>query len=394
MTQRYVVLLACMIIQLCLGGVYAWAVFVPFLREAHGLSMAQTQAIFGTAIGAFALATIPAGRLLPHTGPRVLAGVSGLLFAGGGLLAAHSGGHFWLLWLAMGVITGGAIGCGYVCPLSLCVQWFPRCRGLATGLAVGSFGAGGVVQAGLAEWLLDAGWGPLHTLGTIGLAYGMLILAAGLVLAAPSPQALSPASVVPPGLLTDRRFRLAVLGIFCGTFAGLLVIGNLKPIGLAGGIGPALCTVAVSVFALGNATGRLVWGWIFDRVGPRSIPLSLASLAGTVLLLYPASLREMLFVPICALAGFGFGACFVLYAAYVAAEYGSDRVARIYPLVFAAYGLSGVVSPPIGGWLFDTSGSYLVAMLLAAAIALAGAIGTAVMLSAVLRRRMANLMPE
>lgn len=45
----------------------------------------------------------------------------------------------------------------------------------------------------------------------------------------------------------------------------LLVIGNLKPMALASGITPVAATAAIGVFALGNAAGRLTWGWLYDR---------------------------------------------------------------------------------------------------------------------------------
>jgi hypothetical protein len=45
-------------------------------------------------------------------------------------------------------------------------------------------------------------------------------------------------------------------------------------------------------------------------------------------------------------------------------------------LVFLAFGLSGVVGPMMGGWLFDVSSSYLTAISLAALVTLTGAAGT------------------
>jgi OFA family oxalate/formate antiporter-like MFS transporter len=321
---------------------------------------------------------IPAGRALPRFGPRVVAGVAGVLFLCGRQVAAMSGGDFWLLWIGMGWLIGAAIGCGYVCALTLFAQWFPTRRGLATGVAVGAFGAGAILEATLAESLLQAGWNVLPIFGRIGLGYGLVIGAAALGLSAPSGQgSRTPFSTIPLGeLLADRRFRLATLGIFAGTFAGLLVIGSLKSIGLSGSLSPTVCMIGVSLFAAGNACGRIAWGWISDRAGSRTIPISLLLLAGAVLLVYPARLAGALFLPTCVSVGFGYGACFVLYAAYVAREYGPSQVAGIYPLVFLAFGVSGIMGPMIGGWLFDVSGGHLVPILAAALVTLAGAAGT------------------
>ncbi len=375
MPHKYVVLLCSILIQICLGGIYAWAVFVPALRQTHGLSTAQTQAIFGTAIAFWTLAMIPAGRALPRIGPRAVAALAGLLFWSGSGLVAISGGSFWLLWLGVGVLIGPAIGCGYVCALTLCVQWFPTRRGLATGLAVSSFGAGAILEAALAELLFKAGWDVLPTIGWIGLGYGLLIGLAAMGLTAPAGQIRQESTPPIPlrRLLADRPFRLATLGLSSGTFAGLLVIGNLKSIGLAGGLDPAVCTIGVGLFAVGSATGRIAWGWISDWADPRTMPLSLLLLAAAVLLVYPASFLAGLFLPICAMVGFSYGACFVLYAAYIARQYGNAQVGAIYPLVFLAFGLSGITGPMIGGWLFDASHNYLTSILVATFVTLTGA---------------------
>jgi OFA family oxalate/formate antiporter-like MFS transporter len=384
MQQRYVVLLACLVIQTCLGGIYAWSVVVPALRDKHGLTSTQTQIIFGTTIAVFALVTIPAGRALPRVGPRFLGVLSGLLFLSGGILVGRSHGEFWLLWLAFSGVIGAAIGCGYVCPLVLCMQWFPRHKGLATGLAVGCFGAGAIVEAALIEWLIQRGWGPIDVLEAVGLGYGMTLLAAGLALASPLTQHGSSAapSVAVRKLLLDPSFRVALIGIFCGTFAGLLVIGDLKAMALAAGMEATTCLLGVSVFALGNAAGRIAWGWILDRAGRHIIPLSLVSLAVATLLLCLASYTGPLFVLLCGLVGFGFGACFVVYAGYVASEYGIHRFGSVYPLVFLGYGFSGVAGPLAGGWLVDLSGSHLAGTMVAATVALLGAGQTWMLLTA------------
>lgn len=376
MPRKYIVLICGMLIQICLGGIYAWGVFVPALRQMHGLTTAQTQAIFGTGVAAWTLAMIPAGRGLLRFGPRAIGGLAGVLFLCGGQLAAMSNGHFWPLWIGMGWMAGAAIGCGYVCALTLFAQWFPDHRGLATGLAVGGFGAGAILEAALGETLLQRGCAVLSVLGWIGLGYGLLIGMAALGLSAPTGQvSRATGSAIPlQDLLADRRFRLATLGIFSGTFAGLLVIGNLKSIGLTGGLSPAVCAIGVSLLSIGNASGRIIWGWISDRAGSRMIPLSLLLLAMAVVLVYPAHFAAGAFVPACALVGFGYGACFVLYAAYVAREFGNTQVAAVYPLVFLAFGLSGIIGPLVGGWLFDISGGMLVPILVAASVTLAGAV--------------------
>jgi MFS family permease len=115
--HRWACLTAGCLIQIILGGVYAWSTFVPHLQAAHGLTNGQSGAIFGTSILAFTLAMIVAGRVLPAHGPQVTAAIAAALFASGYLLAGASGGSFPVLFIAIALITGAGIGFGYVCPL-------------------------------------------------------------------------------------------------------------------------------------------------------------------------------------------------------------------------------------------------------------------------------------
>ncbi len=375
--SKYLVLPASILIQTCLGGIYAWSVFAPALHGDYGLSMGATQLIFGLCLASFTLAMIFAGRWQERRGPRLVAAVGGALFAAGYVIASFSGGRLSLLLLGIGVVAGSGIGFGYVCPLATCIKWFPRHKGLVTGLAVAGFGGGAVLLSSFASALFSRGVDTLAIFRYVGLAYGAAIILAALGLSVP-PAARAraeKAAGLPVGaLLRDGRFWLLFGGMFAGTFAGLLTIGNLKPIGLTGGAAAGLATTAISTLAVGNACGRILWGVISDKIGNRALPLSLAFLALAVLALIPLSRFGWPFVGTAFAVGFGFGACFVLYAAAVAHVFGPGEVGRSYPLVFLSYGLSGTLGPAFGGRLFDVTGGYTAALVVAAALAGAGAL--------------------
>jgi OFA family oxalate/formate antiporter-like MFS transporter len=173
-------------------------------------------------------------------------------------------------------------------------------------------------------------------------------------------------------VLGHRALWGAVTGIFCGTFAGLIVIGNLKPLGLDARVAPAVATAAISALAVGNAAGRMSWGAIYDRWGRAVLPISLFFLAAAVLALLEARSFPAGLLAGAVLVGFGFGAALVLYAARVASVWGPERVGSIYPLVMLFHGAGAIVGPPVGGRLVDLTGGYTVPLLVAAAVALLG----------------------
>jgi len=373
--KRGAVLAGALAAFVCLGGLFGWSAFAVALRAQYGFSALQTQVIFSLTVATFTVCTTVAGRLMGRWGPRPLTLIGGLLFGAGYGLASVSEGRFAVLAVSIGLLSGAGIGFGYICPLTACIQWFPDRKGLATGVTVASFGGGAILLTTLVEALLSRGWTVLEVFRLIGFAYGSVVCLGALLMfrppVAPSPQIQFQKLV--GTLIRDRAFRTLVAGLFSGTFAGLLLIGSLKPIGLSAGLPSSLAALAISFFAVGNAGGRIAWGWLSDRLGYRTIPWSLLWLGLAVLALIVARHTGPAFLVVSLLAGAGFGACFVLYAAQVARRYGSDQVGRVYPLVFLAYGVAALVGPTLGGFLFDLTGSYVPPLLVSAAIVLAGA---------------------
>lgn len=374
--KGYVVLAASIVIQVCLGSVYAWSVFVPSLTDSYGLTQAQSQIIFGTTIAVFTLSMVFAGKLQSRLGPTPVAFTGGVLFGAGYLFSSFSDGTFIPLLLGIGVVAGAGIGFGYVCPIATCIQWFPEKKGLVGGIAVAGFGGGAVLLSALAGRLLAQGDTVLEVFRFVGIWYGAAIMVSSLLLSTPHGKVskASGANPIPGRVFSDGRFWRLVAGIWAGTFGGLLVIGNLQPIGLASNVSSAMAAAAVGSFAVGNSLGRLGWGVLADRIGERAIPASLLSLGVTIALLALPFPISWLFVVVAFLAGFGFGACFVVYMAQTANEFGAENMAAVYPFIFLAYGFSGIVGPTAGGWLYDISGNYFAAILVGAGVVLLGAI--------------------
>jgi OFA family oxalate/formate antiporter-like MFS transporter len=373
--KRIAILPAVLLIQTCLGGVYAWSAFVPFLTADYGLSMSRAQSVFGMAILTFTIAMVVAGRLLTRWGPRRVALMGALLFTGGHMITAGAGGRFSWLIGGYGLTVGAGIGFGYVAALTSGLRWFPQRKGAVTGVAVAGFGLGGLVLASLIEkWMRDE-WTVPEMFCAIGWSYGAVLALGALLLFRPPGLAADGAPNVVAGMrfLKSKGFRGLAPGMFCGTFAGLLVIGLLKPMGLADGLSPEETTRAIAGLAAGNVAGRIVWGWLYDRIGYRTITAALVLLCLAIGGLMAAGFSPATFIAAGSLVGFGFGACFVLYAAQVAATHGVDQVGRLYPFLFLSYGIAGIAGPFLGGLLHDWTDCYSASLALAALVAALGA---------------------
>ena len=144
--------------NLALGTLYAWSVFVAPLEKQFGWKRTQTSMAFTIAVVAFALAFIVAGRLQDRFGPFWVSLAGGLLVSLGFFMSAgvHSLNdlYFWF-----GVVAGIGIGFGYTTPIAVMSKWFPDHRGLAVGLAVAGFGGGSAIFGPLCKSYLIPHYG-------------------------------------------------------------------------------------------------------------------------------------------------------------------------------------------------------------------------------------------
>lgn len=372
--KKYFNLISAFIIMLCLGSVYAWSFFVPELKVKHGFSTAQTQLIFGAVIAIFPAMMILAGKVEKKYGPRVVGIISALLFSLGYLVAGLSKGNFYTVFIGIGVLAGSGTGFGYLVSITNTVKWFPERKGLVTGAAAAGFGLGAIILTWVSDILSNNSYGVLEIFKFIGISYGLVILLFALMMEGPVANYRDP--VVELKKRTgDVAFIKLFIGILCGTFAGLLVIGNLRPIGAQYNIPQDFLLLGISLFSVANFAGRLIWGWLSDFVsGRRSIFLALGLQAVFVFLIGFLQLQALTYLVLSAAIGFSFGANFVLFARETAHIYGVNQLGSVYPFVFLGYGLAGILGPVTGGLLFDLVGNYVLAAYIAAFISLIGSI--------------------
>jgi OFA family oxalate/formate antiporter-like MFS transporter len=392
--NRWLVVVGALVIQVSLGAVYIWSVFQTPLKAVYS-DWSETLVTLPAQIvlAAFALAVIFAGRIQDRVGPRIVATFGGVILGAGLILAkfteAFPSGTA-LIWLIVtfSVLGGIGIGAAYVCPIATCVKWFPDKRGLITGLAVAGFGAGAFFFAPLAKALISGGSYQLLGVSLFGLpkagvfntflALGVIFLVcvvAGAQLLRNPPAGYVPAGWVPPQpkkgktaasadfsptqMLRTPAFWLLWITYFIGCAAGLQVIMKASPIwqsfSITGMIPPipeadfseiaALAAMAVSILAIFNSTGRIVWGIISDKIGRKTALIIMFVLCGGTMLaldlfrVYPLYLLGISIVGLC------FGGYLALYPALTADFFGTKNIGANYGWMFTAYGAGGIAGP-------------------------------------------------
>lgn len=396
---RWRVVLGALLIQVCLGAIYAWSVFTPALREA-GWSKVQTQIVFALGLATFAIVMVFAGRRLESWGPRRLAVAGAFALGAGYVLASLDGGtSFWIVLLGIGLVGGAGIGLAYVVPIAVGMRWFPDHKGMITGVAVAGFGFGAM------GWIKLAGaWGGLidslgldTTFMIYGVVFAVLVVLGSFAMVMP-PRGWLPAGFEPPRakgsgdenftpreMLRTPQFHLISLTFMVSAGAGLMAVGLMKlyPIEAltANGMSPveasAVAGTAMAVFfSLANGIGRLVWGSLSDTLGRKRSVVIMAASQGLLLLAFTtAAGSEYSLYVLAALIGFNFGGNFALFPALTADAFGNGAVGNNYPWVFLAYGAGGIIFPILGGWLGDF-GNFPLAFSIAGGLCLVGAAAT------------------
>jgi OFA family oxalate/formate antiporter-like MFS transporter len=374
--RKLLTTVASFIIMLCIGGIYAWSIIASELIEKYGFSASQTQLIFGVLIAIFPITMIFTGRLSKKIKHKYFGYISGLLFILGYLLASYSQGNFILVFAGIGILTGIATGFGYWVSLTSPVQLFPERKGLITGIAAAGFGLGAVFMSEVSEFLLNSGYSVLELLKKVGLTYGLIILVlSNFIYQTNKTSSKKEEHLKISQFVKSIIFRKLFLGIFLGTFAGLLIIGSLWIIGGQYGISNHNLILGVSFFALANFLGRLSWGFLSDYLGASlSVFLALFLQSISIISLNLIPLTDTWYLILSTLIGFGFGGNFVLFAKETAQVFGVKNLGIIYPYVFLGYSIAGITGPFSGGILYDFSGSYYYAIILASLMSLAGSL--------------------
>ena len=384
--SRWQPLLGGVLMNLALGVIYAWSVFVAPFGEDFGWNRTQVSVVFTIAILSVGSWFVVAGFLQDRYGPQRVAAFGGILYALGFYLASQTESLVWL-YVTFGAIAGAGNGFGYAIPIPVCSKWFPDRRGLAVGLVVGGYGAGSGIYGPLAREVLIPAYGWQGTMQISAAVFLVMTLIAAWLLrnppagykpptAAPAPAAgAAPAAAAPVArdyatgeMVRTPTFYLLWIAYCLGAAAGLMVISQLVPVGEAAGLGAA-AGLGLTIGAIGNTGGRVLSGWMSDTFGRLNTLRLMVLLSAVALpLFFLLAGQVALFYLLLIVIYYCYGTLLSVFASTCADFYGTRNMGVNYGLLFSAWGVAGIVGPVIAGRVFDATGTYEVAFYVAAVL--------------------------
>lgn len=362
--------------NLALGAVYAWSIFVAPLEKEFGWSRADTSMVFTILVFTFGSTFILAGRLQDKLGPFKISVIGALANSLGFFMCAYTTSMGWMFfWL--GVVAATGQGFGYSTPIPVMAKWFPDRRGLAVGLAVAGYGGGSAIFGPLGgNWLIPTyGW--RATFMVFGVIFFIMGMAAAFMLKNP-PAGYKPAGWTPapaakaaataydftPGeVLKTPAFYWMWIAYALGTSAGLMVISQLVPFAKSQGIpSTAVATMGIVVGAIGSASGRIFSGWMSDGLGRLNVlRLMTAVSAVSMPILYAAGNNVAMLYALVFAIYWCYGTMLSVNASTASDFWGTKNAGVNYGLLFTAWGVAGIIGPRIGGKMFVAYKNYQVA---------------------------------
>jgi len=357
--NRWGLAIAAFLMQLALGSVYAWSVFLKPVIAVYHVSRLQANLSFSIVLLALGVTAGFGGYLNNRFGPRVIATLGGILYGLGVLLAAFAAPNIFILYLTFGIIGGIGIGLGYIVALAMLIKWFPDRRGFITGLAVAGFGAGALITSPVAATLITSvGLG--MTFLYLGIAYLVVIVIVAQFFRS-APEGYAPAGWTPtarqqtdrsrreytlPEALRLPRWYVLWLILALNVTAGAALISVASPLAQKfTGVGAVTAALLVSVIGIFNGAGRLFWGWLSDGIGRPFAFLSIFLIQAIVFAILPSITNfAVLLIPV-AIIALCYGGGFGTMPAFAADFFGPKNAGTIYGAMLTAWSAGGIVGP-------------------------------------------------
>jgi len=386
------VLIAGSILQLFLGVIYVWSVFVMPISNTFKWDLDAVRFTVNIMLCCFVIGILAAGKLQTKVKASYIVLAGGVMMAVGMFATSFLSEAVpsWTIWLTYGIIGGLGVGLAYNTIISSAQKWFPKKRGLATGISVFTFGFSSVIFAPLAKEMIAS--------ASIGLTLTLQILAGAFLLATIAlfafiklPENTGGAAVdfgdkaqyTTGQILKKVDFYLIFFSMMFLTAAFFIINPSLSMLPSLHGFDADFGVTLVMIAGLSNSAGRLAIPLLGEKIGNRGAVLTILLLTavGTLSLCW---LTGPMFVVAIAIIAFCYGGSSGVYPLVTADHFGLKNIGANYGAVMVGFMTSVLVFPYIVGQLrigegaaaADNTGKFI----MLAGIAAVGAVVTFILI--------------
>ena len=258
-------LFGCCLIHLCIGSIYALSVLYTPIVNLTGWGISTLIYGFALTILSLGLTASFHQRLFPQASRKLALHNAILLWTVSNsllIIAANRGNE--LIYYAISIILGFAIGLLYVIPINIITEYGYEKVGRANGLVVCCFGMGSIIASKIFSSI------PLDNLIFIYVAYGVIMFVAV--------QLLPSTTITPSTAFShDKRWYMIAGIFFLNIGIGISLLSNLAQLSITqGGVPMDFAILIVACAGVANSVGRIFYSSLsdyFDRLDTLNILL-------------------------------------------------------------------------------------------------------------------------
>ncbi|MFZ5824734.1 MAG: MFS transporter [Bacillota bacterium] len=348
---------------LTVGTRFATGPFMASIMEAYDLTHTQFSSIVAASLLIYGLLMPVAGRLADLFGGRLVLMAGGIILSLSLVLSALATSATLFALAFAGLASLGFAATSHVALSAVIGRWFVKRRGLAmTFLSSGGMSGIAVMVPLSAALIARIGW------------RGTLLVFAGVILVAVVLSAISvgapPADGEQEGggaaarpnwsaALTTQPFWMLVLTFFACGFSMNILGTHGVPMLEDHGFPTMTAAFGVGLIGLVSVFGSLAIGAASDRVGRRTFLALIYGVRGIGFLGLLFAGREWELYAVAAVGGLVWAGSSAMTSAITADLFGARSVGTLFGLIFLGHQVGAAAGSYLGGWGYDTYGSYL-----------------------------------
>ena len=392
--KRWLILVSICVILLCTGSIYVWSVFASSMTEYFNnvlglnLTSGDLVIVYTVANSLSPISMISGGWINDRLGPKKVVLLGAVMYGGGMIASGFATGVTYLI-VSYGLITGLGIGLIYGTAISTAVKYFPDKRGLIGGITTAIYGMSSVVLPPIVTFIVGKADATV-AFKILGVVFLAAIIICALILE-PCPEGYIPAGYVPAvnraggkdmewkAMIKTPVFYVMMLLLMSGAFSGMMITSQTSAVAQNMiGMTAAAASTAVSVLALFNAGGRVVAGYVSDKIGRiNTLTITCAiSIIGLMSLYLSGNGTTFSFYLGISIVGLCFGAIMGVFPGFTADQFGARNNSVNYGIMFVGFAFAGYFGPQIMSSIYGQTGQYQNAFLIACGLNVAGVILT------------------
>ena len=360
----WISIIACLVVQLCVGILYLWSAFKNNVVAAYSWDTTSANLVSSFMLFAFVFGNLIGGFINDKKGPKLTCLLGVGLFSVGVILTAFVKSVA-LFDLTYAVMAGLGSGFAYGACISCIQKWLPHKRGLASGLACSAFGLSTVIFTPVSKALMSANMDAAGIVNftpvflTLGIVFAVLGFAACVFISLPDEEYIAglnlPAKAVSGNVnftlgeaIRQPAFWALFFSIFFINGTWNLCVPLIVPLGQARGLTEAMAVACLSFTGITNAAGRLIMAALSDRIGRTNAMYVLCGLTmlGAILLTF---IGGMGYFAAIAIVAFAYGGPSALNAALSTDLFGPKNSGTNYGVAMLALGFSSIFFNLISG---------------------------------------------